>query len=71
MAVVWIEVSTAVEVPDDTNLSLLAMTLQDSPTLLDEHLKQNGYEVIVFSKPDRVTPASADLAKGVTEDRQP
>lgn len=50
---VLLDVRAVVDVPDDTDLRLLAMTLQDSPVLLDEYLNQNGREVIVFSAPNR------------------
>ena len=57
---VLIDVKATAEVPDDTDLRLLSMTLQDSPTLLDEYLNQNGREVIVFSAPKRPPEETKD-----------
>lgn len=47
------------DIPDDANVTAFAMSLQDSPTLLDEYLHKDGCEVIVFSRPKRTIEEEA------------
>lgn len=49
MKYVRITVEQIVEVPDDENLTALAMALQESRTLLDNQLDQGNYDVIVHT----------------------
>ena len=50
---VKIAVEAWADIPDDENVTAFAMTLQDSPAVLDEYLTMEGYEVIVYSQPRR------------------
>jgi hypothetical protein len=54
MKTVRITVEKIVEVPDDMNVTALAMTLQYSQAVLFEQLSSGGYEVIIYTlKPPR------------------
>lgn len=57
---VKITVSAWADIPDNQNVTAFAMTLQDSPVVLDEYLNMEGYEVIVYSQPKRPPEASED-----------
>ena len=50
---ILIDIRAVATVPDDADVNLLAMTLQDSRALLNAYLDQSDFDVIVHTAPTR------------------